>query len=134
MTCERFLTFINLTNVFFRLSLLEKLVTNVTFEWFLSIVNWSNCPYKKSCNHKFHIWMFYFHNWLRISPSLLMWVWGFGNHKWCKSLKSRVEDMWLTCEYIDWKIVLSPSIVLQFHYYSSFQWCEMYSKEQKREN
>ena len=24
-----------------------------------------------------------------------MWVWGFGNHKWYKSLKSRVADEWL---------------------------------------
>ena len=29
-----------------------------------------------------------------------MWVWGFGNHKWYKSLKSRVEDKWVDKTFV----------------------------------
>ena len=55
----------------------------------------------------------------------ILWVWGFGNHKWYKSFKSqdfciksdfqkphKYSHFLLTCEYIDFKIVPSPSIYM----------------------
>ena len=36
-----------------------------------------------------------------------MWVWGFGNQKWCKNLKSRVEDKWLDKTFVS---VLTTSL------------------------
>ena len=45
-----------------------------------------------------------------------MWVWGFGNHKWYKSLKSRVEDEWLDKTFVSH--VISKTPYLNFRTYS----------------
>ena len=37
-----------------------------------------------------------------------MWVWGFGNHKWYKSLKSRVKDEWLDKTFVSRVISKTP--------------------------
>ena len=54
-------------------------------------------------------WLFvYFNNANTVSAE--MWVWGFGNHKWYKSLKSRVEDEWLDKDYLQYfHMVLCPN-------------------------
>ena len=45
----------------------------------------------------YHLFVF-FNNANTVSAE--MWVWGFGNHKWYKSLKSRVKDEWLDKTFV----------------------------------